>query len=132
MKRFAAIFFLVILGMLVVHKSVCAQSIFASPWTISGTTNSPVFQSQVQYVYFPQRSFYFSSVTNTNGVFIGSYQVTIQGQNITNAITLATTNIPFSSTGSVTVIIPALSLPVTNNFTYNAVAGTNTYGVLAP
>lgn len=130
MKRFAAIFFLVFLGVLVVHKSACAQSIFASPWTISGTTNSPIFQTNITYVYFPQRTFYFSNVTNTNGIFIGSYQVALPGQ--TNPFTLGSTNITFSATGSVAVVIPPMTFPVTNNFSYNAIAGTNTYGVLAP
>jgi hypothetical protein len=130
MKRLATIAILVLLGVTIGKDCASAQSIFASPWTITGTTNSPVFQSNLAFVTFPARNFYFSNVTNTNGIFIGSYNVSFPGT--TNYLTLGMTNITFASTGATTVYIPQMTFTFTNQFTYQAQAGTNTYSVLAP
>lgn len=130
MKRFLAVLLVILIGVFMSDKSAQAQSIFANGWTIAGTTNSPVFQSNTAYVTFPARNFYFSNVTNTNGIFIGSYNVSFPGT--TNYILLGSTNITFASTGATTVTIPQMTFTFTNQFTYQAQAGTNTYTVLAP
>jgi hypothetical protein len=130
MKRFSAVLLAILIGLVLADRNACAQSIFATGWQISGTTNSPVFQSNTAYVTFPARNFYFSNVTNTNGIFIGSYNVSFPGT--TNYILLGQTNITFASTGATTVTIPQMVFTFTNQFTYQAQAGTNTYTVLAP
>ena len=137
MKRFFAS--LILIAAVLCATAARAQT-FGSGTIISNTTSvllqkdSQVFTNYA-YVTMPAKPVILSNITSTNETVILSYGFIVQGQNISNAIYIASITNSFvngTNGGTWTTNIPAQTLTVTLLPTAQAAIGLNTNNIYVP